>query len=118
MGGIDSWFDDLDERQVSLDGYRQPNIVNSYGNYNSPSLFMICVYDIFIFICFIYFKRFFFTIMFDDIYLKVQYQLVITPPFQLYIDYELFFSHLLSSEKKDVNMNCKTKTNILIHRLK
>jgi hypothetical protein len=25
MGGVDSWFDDLDEKKVSTDGYGRPN---------------------------------------------------------------------------------------------
>ena len=29
MGGVDSWFDDLDERKVATDGYGRPT--NDYG---------------------------------------------------------------------------------------
>jgi hypothetical protein len=25
MGGVDSWFDDLDEKKVATDGYGRPN---------------------------------------------------------------------------------------------
>ncbi len=30
MGGVDSWFDDLDERKVTTDGYGRPREASTY----------------------------------------------------------------------------------------
>ena len=30
MGGVDSWFDDLDERKVTTDGYERPTQGSSH----------------------------------------------------------------------------------------
>ncbi len=51
MGGVDSWFDDLDEKKVSMDGLRQSAVAtgSSYENYKSPSLLTIFAFYIYIF---------------------------------------------------------------------
>jgi hypothetical protein len=48
MGGVDSWFDELDEKKVSIDGYGRPGAATDYGNYKSPRSFTILI-SIFIF---------------------------------------------------------------------
>jgi hypothetical protein len=51
MGGIDSWFDKLDEEKVSLDGYVRPETSTGsfHGNHKSPRSFTIFVFHIVIF---------------------------------------------------------------------
>jgi hypothetical protein len=53
MGGVDSWFDELDEKKVSMDGYGRPEAATGYGNYKSPRSFIILI---FIFIFFLSFS--------------------------------------------------------------
>ncbi len=55
MGGVDSWFDQLDEVKVSTDGYgRSEPPTNSYhGDYNLPCLFTIFILYIYIFYYFL-----------------------------------------------------------------
>ncbi len=51
MGGVDSWFDDLDEKKVSMDGLRQSAVAtgSSYENYKSPRSLTIFAFYIYIF---------------------------------------------------------------------
>ncbi len=51
MGGVDSWFDELDEVKVSMDDLRQSTAAtgSSDGNYKSPrSLFAFYIYIFFV----------------------------------------------------------------------
>ncbi len=54
MEGVDNWFDELDEKKVSMDGYGRPEAATHYGNYRSPRSFIILTFHIYIlFIIFI-----------------------------------------------------------------
>jgi hypothetical protein len=51
MGGVDSWFDDLDEKKVSTDGYIRPSATggSSNSNYQSRRLFNVFAFYIYMF---------------------------------------------------------------------
>jgi len=55
MGGVDNWFDNLDEKKVSLDDYIKSNASGSSSSqtkHKSSRLFPICIYYIHIFLKF------------------------------------------------------------------
>ncbi len=66
MGGIDSWFDELDEVKVSVDGYGQSQPTNGvyYGDYKPTRLLIMFIFHIY---SFFYFYRYFFTLIHNRI---------------------------------------------------
>ena len=77
MGGVDPWFDDLDEKKVSLDDIR-PNKTGgaSHSNHQSPRLFIILTFYVY---TLYYFNRFFFPVIvdYDDLSQKYQMKLIV-----------------------------------------
>ena len=109
MGGVDPWFDDLDEKKVSLDDIR-PNKTGgaSHSNHQSPRLFIIFTFFVY---TLYYFNRFFFPVIvdYDDLSLKYQINVIVF----VYLRH-FFYAYLCGCIDKKTSHCFESNSNIFV----